>query len=84
MYITGHVQGVYFRASLRAEAEKLGVKGWARNLPDGRVEAVLEGNEFATDQIVIWCRRGPAGAQVRHVEIIAESLENLGSFKVLR
>jgi acylphosphatase len=62
--VSGRVQGVWFRASAREEALRLGLRGWVRNLPDGRVEAVVEGEEQALRQMLAWCRSGPPGARV--------------------
>lgn len=68
MLVSGRVQGVWFRDSCRTEAEAAGVSGWARNLPDGRVEVVLEGNEGAVARVEAWCHRGPRRAEVVSVE----------------
>ncbi len=67
--IGGRVQGVFFRAATRDEARKWGLKGWVRNLPDGRVEAMFEGDKRALDLMLAWCRKGPPYAYVDHVEI---------------
>ncbi len=67
--IAGRVQGVFFRDSTRALATELGVTGWVRNLPDGRVEARFEGPEDAVRRLVEWCRHGPPGARVRDVRV---------------
>ena len=67
--VHGLVQGVFFRASTRDEAIRIGVGGWVRNLPDGTVVAVFEGEKKKVEQIVGWCHRGPAGAQVSKVEV---------------
>jgi acylphosphatase len=67
VYISGRVQGVVFRESMRREAEARGVSGWVRNLPDGRVEAILEGEESDVHRIVQWCSRGPSRARVDDV-----------------
>jgi acylphosphatase len=67
--VRGHVQGVFFRGSARDRARSLGVAGWARNNPDGTVEAVFEGPGERVESMVAWCRRGPAGADVRGVEV---------------
>jgi len=66
--ISGRVQGVWFRASTRDEAVLLGLTGWVRNLPDGRVEAVFEGPEETLQQMLAWCRQGPPSARVDAVE----------------
>ena len=71
--ISGRVQGVFFRDSLRMAAEEEGVSGWVRNLPDRRVEAVLEGDPQAVLQVIEWSRQGPPGARVERVEIIEEA-----------
>ncbi|RLI15150.1 MAG: acylphosphatase [Candidatus Hecatellales archaeon] len=69
VYVAGRVQGVFFRWYTRDEAEKLGVKGWVRNLPDGRVEAVFEGEKEAVERMIEFCRRGPPAAEVENVEV---------------
>lgn len=70
--VRGRVQGVGFRWSCRAEAERLGVAGWVKNLPDGTVEVVVEGNEHAVQQMVDWCHRGPLPARV---DLVTDSIE---------
>jgi acylphosphatase len=67
--VTGRVQGVFFRDSCRAEAEKLGVRGWVANEPDGSVSGHFEGAEEAVDALVEWCRTGPPRAEVHGVEV---------------
>ncbi len=69
LLIHGRVQGVFFRESMRAEAQRLGVAGWVRNCRDGSVEAVVHGASADVDAIVRWAHRGPARAQVTHVDI---------------
>jgi acylphosphatase len=64
LIVTGRVQGVGYRDSLRAEAEKHGLTGWVRNRRDGSVEAVLQGTRAAVDAAIAWARRGPALAEV--------------------
>ena len=66
--IEGRVQGVFFRASTRDEARARGLAGWVRNLPDGRVEALFEGDRRVIDTMLAWCRKGPSYAYVDHVE----------------
>ena len=70
--VHGLVQGVWFRASTKDEADHLGVTGWVRNLPDRSVEAVFEGKKKKVEEIVGWCHRGPSGAKVSKVEIVWE------------
>lgn len=67
--MTGHVQGVFFRDSTRAEAERRGVAGWVRNLADGSVEAELEGPAEAVGAVVEWLARGPEHARVEDVQV---------------
>lgn len=68
LIISGFVQGVFFRASTRDTASRLGLKGWVRNMPDGNVEAVLEGPASKLQEAIAWCQKGPPGASVTHVE----------------
>ena len=63
------MQGVFFRQSTLLQAQSLGVKGWARNLSDGRVEAVFEGDKSAVQKLVDYCRHGPTAAKVENIEI---------------
>lgn len=82
--VSGRVQGVWFRDTCRQEARLRDVHGWVRNLPDGRVEAVFEGEPEAVDTLVAWCHQGSRGAVVRHVEVSPEEPEGLQGFEVLR
>ena len=68
IYISGRVQGVFFRDSTRERALALGVRGWVRNLPDGRVEGVFEGPGEGVEELVAWCRQGPPHALVTDVK----------------
>ena len=69
LLIFGRVQGVFFRDSMRREAQNLGISGWVRNRNDGTVEAAVHGETTAVDAIVRWAQRGPQHAQVVGVEI---------------
>ncbi len=80
--IAGKVQGVAFRASTRDEAIRLGVRGWVRNLPDGRVEAAFEAAPDVLETMLGFCRRGPGWAQVDSVEVETEPVERLGGFEI--
>lgn len=83
--VTGRVQGVFYRASARDEAERLGLTGEVRNLPDGSVELVVEGAEAVLHELIAWCRRGPPMAEVEEVTIRwLASTGSFGSFRVSR
>jgi len=77
--ISGRVQGVFFRARTRSQAESLGLTGWVRNLHDGSVEALFEGDDYEVNSMVSWCRKGPSMARVTDVEISEEPYR--GEFK---
>ena len=80
--VTGIVQGVSFRYYTLQEAMRCGVTGWVRNLPDGRVEAVIEGDEAAVDRMLAWCGIGPRSARVDHLEVLPET--STGEFQGFR
>jgi len=67
LIIEGRVQGVWFRESTREKALSLGVNGWVKNLPDGTVEVVAEGEEDKVRELVKWCHKGPPAARVTKV-----------------
>ena len=69
VWVTGLVQGVFYRATAERVASGLGLAGWVRNLPDGRVEAVAEGPRDALDRFVAWCHEGPDAARVDDVAL---------------
>lgn len=81
--VSGVVQGVFYRASTRDKALELGLSGWVRNLPNGDVEAVFEGNRETLEKMIGWCWVGPSAAQVDEVKIKwDEKIENLVGFIV--
>jgi acylphosphatase len=81
--VSGTVQGVFFRVRTRDTAERLGLSGWVRNLPDGRVEATFQGDRDAVSQAVDFCRQGPEHAHVDDVEVEwAEPADDLAGFDV--
>ena len=83
LLITGRVQGVGYRDSLRAEALRSGCTGWVRNRKDGSVEAVVEGTPESVGGVVAWARRGPPASRVDHVEV-SETQGGFTQFEVLR
>ena len=78
--VTGRVQGVFFRETMRRRAESSRVNGWVRNNGDGSVEAVFEGEQKAVERLVDWCREGPRGARVEWVDVASEEPEGLEGF----
>jgi acylphosphatase len=80
--ITGVVQGVSFRAYAREEARRLGVTGWLRNEPDGSVAGHLEGPDDAVEQMITWCRSGPAYAEVDQVSVVETAPTGDGTFLI--
>ncbi|RJS84645.1 acylphosphatase [Candidatus Bathyarchaeota archaeon] len=82
VYVSGLVQGVFFRYETMLNAKRRNVKGWVRNLPDGRVEAVFEGEKEDVESLIAFCRRGPPGAVVTSVDVKWE--KPTGEFKDFR
>ncbi|MDQ3992786.1 MAG: acylphosphatase [Actinomycetota bacterium] len=82
LVVHGHVQGVFFRETVRRRAAAAGLAGWVRNVPDGTVEAVFEGEPAAVERLVDFCRDGPRGARVEWVDVAAEEPEALARFEV--
>ena len=74
--IHGRVQGVYYRAATVQQAQSLGLTGWVMNCPDGSVEAVAEGAKLKLEKLIAWCRQGPDGARVTHVDVRWKTAEN--------
>lgn len=83
LYVTGTVQGVFFRAFVKENAERYNIKGFVRNLEDGRIEIFLEGNSEDVNKMMELCRKGPKHAQIRKVEEKPEKFQDFKSFKVL-
>ena len=84
VFVSGKVQGVYYRANTRDTAEKRDVNGWVRNLSDGRVEAVFEGPESAVEAMVEWCHTGSPAAEVDGVEVEYGDPEGENGFRIRR
>lgn len=84
VWISGQVQGVFYRGATQAQAQQLGVSGWVRNLLDGRVEAWFEGRPAQVNAMIAWCRQGPPAAIVDHVEVKYETPTMLQGFEVRR
>lgn len=83
VYVSGGVQGVFFRESARQKAEELGIAGWIENLPDGRVEAVFEGSPEDVRRMTEWCEQGPTYATVEDVQTELEDARgDLRGFEV--
>ena len=84
LFISGTVQSVFFRQFIKEHADKNKVKGFVRNLEDGRVEIFLEGDMESVDSMISLCKRGPQHAQIRSVEERPESFQYFKEFKVLK
>jgi acylphosphatase len=85
LVITGRVQGVFFRANAMAEAQRLGLTGYVQNLPDGAVEAIVEGDGAQVEEFVGWCRVGPPAARVEDVRVrLGPALGEFRTFTVER
>ena len=83
IYVSGKVQGVFFRAETQRTATNHKLTGWVRNMSDGRVEALLEGEDTDVDKMIAWCKTGPPAARVDHVEFIEEPYTgNLRGFNI--
>ncbi len=82
VFISGRVQGVFFRSTAKEWADELGIKGWIRNLPDGRVETIIEGDKDKIDEMLELLRKGPPLAMVDDVEVKWEDYK--GEFKDFR
>ena len=81
-YVSGRVQGVFYRASTRHKATELGCSGYARNLPDGRVEVLAVGEPQAVHSLLDWLWQGPPAAEVKLVDVLELSLDELGDVPV--
>jgi acylphosphatase len=79
LFIEGRVQGVFFRAFTREIATRFGLGGWVKNLYDGRVEAVFEGNRDIIEQAIAECQKGPPGSYVTNIDSVWE--EHTGAFR---
>jgi acylphosphatase len=84
LYISGSVQGISFRQFVKENADKNNVRGYVRNLEDGRMEIFLEGDTDSIDSMVSLCKRGPPHSQVRNVEEKEEKFQDFKEFKILR
>lgn len=83
VFISGRVQGVFYRAWTKEEATKRNIKGWVKNLPDGRVEAIFEGDKDKVEEMIKICWQGPPYARVTDVEVIWEEYKGeFDAFKI--
>jgi acylphosphatase len=80
--VSGRVQGVWYRGAMQSEARSLGLVGWVKNLPDGRVEAVVQGTTESVSEILRWCETGPPAASVSSVDSRDEPVSELTDFDV--
>lgn len=83
IYLEGTVQGIFFRNFVKEQAENLDIKGFVRNLEDGRIEIFLEGDNTSVEKMVEICKKGPKHAQIRKLEIKLEKFQDFKQFKIL-
>jgi acylphosphatase len=84
VYVSGRVQGVFFRSETQDEARRLGITGWVCNLADDRVEAVFEGEKENVESLIEFCRKGPPGARVTNVEVAWENFKGEDKSFIIR
>ncbi|MDP2745399.1 acylphosphatase [Pseudomonas sp.] len=83
-YVSGRVQGVCFRQATAEQAERLDLDGWVRNLADGRVEVLFEGDETAVAELTSWLQHGPQAAEVTSLELQEQAQQGITGFIVRR
>ena len=83
LFISGTVQGVFFRRFIKDNADKLGVRGFVRNLEDGRIEIFVEGDSDKVDNMIAICKRGPAHSNLRKIDEKEEKLQDFKEFKIM-
>jgi len=83
LYIQGIVQNIFFRSFIKENAERYNVKGFTRNLEDGRIEVFLEGSSEDVNKMIELCKKGPKHSQIKKIEIVPEKFQDLKTFKVL-
>jgi acylphosphatase len=84
VYVSGRVQGVFFRSETQDQARRHGLTGWVRNLPDGRIEAVFEGDKENVESLIEFCKRGPPAAKVTNVEVTWENSKGIYKNFIIR
>ena len=83
IFITGSVQGMFFRQFVKDQAEKINIRGFIRNLEDGRIEIFIEGNKDSVDKMLEICKNGPPHAKIRSIEEKPEAFQDFKEFKIL-
>lgn len=84
LLITGKVQGVFYRASCQEIAQRLGLNGWVKNLSDGNVEALAQGEKEKIENLIAWCKKGPPGAVVSNLDVNWETVvKQITSFNIV-
>lgn len=83
LYISGTVQGIFFRQFIKDNAERNNLRGFVRNLEDGRIEIFIEGDNENVDKMIEVCRKGPKHSQIKKVDIKEEKIQDFKEFKIL-
>lgn len=84
LIIKGKVQGVFYRASAKEQAERLHIRGWVRNTEDGHVECLVSGPDDRVNRFIAWCRQGPSAAHVTGVDVYPSDEQQLDGFQIRR
>ena len=83
LYIEGIVQGIFFRSFIKENAERYNVKGFTRNLEDGRIEIFIEGDTDSVNKMIEVCKKGPKHSQIKKIQIKPEKFQGFKDFKIL-
>ena len=83
VYVKGTVQGIFFRSFVKENAERHNIKGFVRNLEDGRLEVFLEGDNEDVDKMIELCHTGPKHSDIKNVEVKTEKFQDFKTFKIL-
>lgn len=84
LFVKGKVQGVFYRATAKEAAQKIGLTGWVKNTEGGDVEAVVTGTPEQLNQFIAWCKKGPPAAVVSNVEVVDEEEQSFKEFVIVR
>ena len=84
LIISGKVQGVFFRATAKRQAQRLNITGWVKNTTEGNVELIVSGEAEILEEFIQWCNNGPDNAQVLNVKVNDNTYQHFDSFEIIR